>query len=228
LTVEVDAKPDEKLMRSFIGVSFSTVSTPLARERQPIAPPSGYEGFLSRRQAAAALGFASEFKVRRLEKDGRLRPVRGVMGSAWYPRAQVLAVREALAAPPAIGALGPGGDPPPAPGRWSDAQLIAHLRARVRAHDGGAGSRPRTPVDLVADTGISIARAERVYRFWLAHDAHPIAGEVRRAAGAGKARAAPAERRSEARIERDTLLQQMRDADPAVRASAFDKLRALR
>ena len=79
------------------------------RERQPIRPPSGYEGFLSRRQAAAALGFASEFKVRRLEKEGRLRPVRGVMGSAWYPRAQVLAVREALAAPPAVAAAGPGG-----------------------------------------------------------------------------------------------------------------------
>jgi len=47
---------------------------------------------------AVALGFASEFNVRRLEKEGRLRPVRGVMGSAWYPRAQVLAVREAARA----------------------------------------------------------------------------------------------------------------------------------
>jgi hypothetical protein len=198
------------------------------RERQPIGPPSGYEGFLSRRQVAAALGFASEFKVRRLEKEGRLRPVRGVMGSAWYPRTQVLAVREALTAPPAVRAVGPGGDPSLAPGRWSDAQLIAHLRSRARTVDGGAGSRPRTPVDLVADTGISISRAERVYRFWLAHDAHPIAGEARGAAGASKTRAAPAERRSGARIERDTLLQQMRDVDPAVRASAFEKLRALR
>ena len=196
------------------------------RERQPIGPPSGYEGFLSRRQVAAALGFASEFKVRRLEKEGRLRPVRGVMGSAWYPRAQVLAVREALAAPPAAAAVGPGGAPGPAPARWSDTQLIAHLRSRARAIDGGAGSRPRTPVDLVADTGISIARAEWVYRFWLAHDAHPVASEARGAAGASKTRASPAERRSEARIERDTLLQQMRDADPAVRASAFEKLRA--
>jgi hypothetical protein len=206
------------------------VSTPIARERQPIGPPSGHEGFLSRRQAAAALGFASEFKVRRLEKEGRLRPVRGVMGSAWYPRAQVLAVREALAAPPAMGAVGPTGAPPPALGRWTDAQLIAHLRGRARGVDGGAGSRPRTPVDLVADTGISIARAERVYRFWLAHDAHPIAAEARArtAAGVSATRAAPAERRSEARIERDTLLQQMRDADPAVRTSAFEKLRALR
>ena len=102
------------------------------RSRQPINPPSGYEGFLSRRQAAAALGFASEFKVRRFEKEGRLRPVRGVMGSAWYPRVQVLAVREALAAPPAVAPVGPGGAPLPAPARWTDAQLIAHLRSRAR------------------------------------------------------------------------------------------------
>jgi hypothetical protein len=175
---------------------------------------------------AAALGFASEFKVRRLEKEGRLRPVRGVMGSAWYPRAQVLALKDALAAPPTAA---PAEAMPPPAGRWSDAQLIAHLRSRARALDGGAGSRPRTPVDLVADTGISIARAERVYRFWLAHDAHPIAVEARGGTiPASRTRTAPIERRSDARIERDVLLQQMRDADPTVRAAAFDKLRALR
>jgi hypothetical protein len=201
---------------------------PPAGTRQPIRPPSGYEGFLSRRQAAAALGFASEFKVRSLEKDGRLRPVRGVMGSAWYPRAQVLALKEALAEPPPVAVPGPG-DPAPVAGRWSDAQLIAHLRGRARPLDGGATSRPRTPVDLVADTGISIARAERVYRFWLAHDAHPSAEEVRGRAVATRSRdAAPAERRSDARIERDALLQQMRSADPVARAAAFEKLRALR
>jgi hypothetical protein len=198
------------------------------RSRQPINPPSGYEGFLSRRQAAAALGFASEFKVRRFEKEGRLRPVRGVMGSAWYPRTQVLALREALVAPPPVAAA--VDPPPPAAGRWSDAQLIAHLRSRARAIDGSAASRARTPVDLVADTGISIARAERVYRFWLAHDAHPIASEARGgpAVAAAKRSVAPAERRSDARVERDALLQQMRDADPGVRATAFEKLRALR
>ena len=202
------------------------MSTSPTGTRQSIRPPSGYEGFLSRRQTAAALGFASEFKVRRLEKEGRLRPVHGVMGSAWYPRAQVLSVREELAVPPPVGA--PGRGDPPAAGRWSDAQLIAHLRGRARALDGGAVSRARTPVDLVADTGISIARAERVYRFWLAHDAHPVAEEARGGAAAGRARAAPAERRSEARIERDALLQQMRSADPGVRAAAFEKLRASR
>jgi hypothetical protein len=178
------------------------------------------------------LGFASEFNVRRLEKDGRLRPVRGVMGSAWYPRAQVLALGGELAAPAPIAAAAAGADPRQAPARWSDAQLIAHLRGRARALDGGAASRPRTPVDLVADTGISIARAERVYRFWLRHDAHPAADDARagtddvpRTAGAT---AAPSERRSEVRIVRDTLLVQMRDADPAVRAAAFEKLRAHR
>jgi len=211
-----------------IEVTVSTVSTSSTGTRQPIRPPSGYEGFLSRRQTAAALGFASEFNVRRLEKEGRLRPVRGVMGSAWYPRAQVLAVREELTVPRALAMPG-AGDPAPAAGRWSDAQLIAHLRGRARALDGGASSRPRTPVDLVADTGISIARAERVYRFWLAHDAHPAADEVRGGRTAGRTRAAvPPERRSEARIERDTLLQEMRSADPGVRAAAFEKLRASR
>jgi hypothetical protein len=208
------------------------VSSHPTNAREPIRPPSGYEGFLSRRQAAATLGFASEFKVRRFEKEGRLRPVRGVMGSAWYPRAQVLALREALAAPPPIPIGPPAGEPSPAQARWSDAQLIAYLRSRARPIDGGAASRSRTPVDLVADTGISIARAERVYRFWLAHDAHPAAQDARgaptAAAAVSRRGGAPPERRSEARIERDTLLQQMRAADPAVRAAAFEKLRALR
>jgi hypothetical protein len=204
---------------------FSAVSTLEPTVRRTIRPPSGYEGFLSRRQAAAALGFASEFKVRRLEKEGRLRPIRGVMGSAWYARAQVVALRDELTATPATA------DPlPPGPARWSDAQLIAHLRTRVRAVDGGAGSRPRTAVDLVAETGISIARAERVYRFWLANDAHPVADEARGGGAPSKRReaATPAERRSDARMERDALLQQMRAADPTVRAAAFEKLRALR
>jgi len=151
------------------------------------------------------------------------------MGSAWYPRAQVLAVREELAVPSPAFANPGAGEPPRSAGRWSDAQLIAHLRGRARGLDGGAASRSRTPVDLVADTGISIARAERVYRFWLAHDAHPAADDARGGPAATRSRpAAPPERRSEARIERDVLLQQMRDADPGVRAAAFEKLRASR
>lgn len=215
------------------GLAFPSTSMPPTRARQPIRPPSGYEGFLSRRQAAAALGFASEFNVRRLEKAGRLRPVRGVMGSAWYPRAQVAALREELTAPPTPDAAAPGADRldrSTLAGRWSDAQLIAHLRGRARALDGGAASRARTAVDLVADTGISIARAERVYRFWVRHDVHPTADEARGegTAATGRAQAAPVERRSDERIERDALLLQIRDSDPAVRAAAFEKLRARR
>ena len=175
------------------------------------------------------LGFASEFKVRELQKQGRLRAVRGVMGSAWYPRVQVLALRDALAAPPAPGADSTAAAHPASPGRWSDAQLVAHLRGRARAADGSGATRPRTPVDLVAETGISIARAERVYRFWLAHDVHPVADEARQRAGRSPAPTPPpAERRSESRVEHDALLQQMRAADPAIRAAAFAKLRERR
>jgi hypothetical protein len=168
-----------------------------------IGPPSGYEGYLSRRAAATLLGFASEFKIRQLEKAGRLRAVRGVMGSAWYPRAQVLALRDAAEADSTA----------PIPGRWSDAALIAHLRARARS-----------VVDLVADTGVSISRAERVYRFWLAHDVHPVASEAR----ATRARMASLERRSPDRIERDDLIRQLRDPDPDARAAAFEKLKPKR
>ena len=133
---------------------------------------------MSRRQVAAALGFASEFKVRELQKQGRLRAVRGVMGSAWYPRLQVLALRDALSAPPASAVDSTAAARPALPGRWSDAQLVAFLRGRARAGDGSGATRPRTPVDLVAETGVSIARARRVYRFWLAHDVHPVADEA--------------------------------------------------
>src|SRR3954471_7248678 len=99
-------------------------------------PPSGFEDHLSRRQAARLLGLASEFKVRQLEREGRLHPVRGTMGSAWYPRSEVLALREPEVA---------------APGRWSDGQLLALLRQEL---DG----RPRTVADLVVEAGVSIAR----------------------------------------------------------------------
>src|SRR6185436_14482558 len=112
---------------------------------------------MSRQQAARALGLPSEFKVRQLEKEGRLHPVRGALGSAWYPRAEVLARR---------------GQEAPAAGRWSDGQLLALLREEL-------AGRPRTVADLVVEAGVSIARAERVYRFWLARDQHPTAARAR-------------------------------------------------
>jgi len=150
---------------------------------------------------AEALGFASEFKVRQLEKEGRLHPIRGAMGSAWYPRAQVETVRRALPRPA------------PAPGpraRWTDAALIAHLR-----------EQPRTIVDLVVNTGIPISRAERVYRWWRTHEPPPASADA-------AASDAPAERRSGDRLEHDALVRQLRDADPNVRAEAFEKLKARR
>ena len=180
------------------------------RTKSDIRPPSGYEGHLSRRQAAALLGFASEFKVRQLEKQGRLRPVRGAMGSAWYPRGEVLALREGLSSP---------GDGSPRAARWSDAALIAYLREPTRA------GTARTLVDLVTDTGIPISRAERVYRFWLAHDVHPAAETAR---AHPVRRPSADERRGEDRRERDALLLEMRDPDPKVRAAAFEKLKRRR
>jgi hypothetical protein len=178
------------------------VSTPIRRQRKAMQPPSGFEDCVSRRQAAKLLGLASEFKVRQLEREGRLHPVRGAMGSAWYPRSEVLALRE----------------PEVARGRWSDGQLLALLRQEI---DG----RPRTVADLVVEAGVSIARAERVYRFWLAKDQHPMAARVRGEPGAPPAPKS-SERRSTGRIVRDALIAQMRDPDPKVRAAAFEKLRA--
>lgn len=199
------------------------METPLRRARRALQPPSGFEGYLSRRQAAAALGLASEFGIRQLEKEGRLRAVRGRMGSAWYPRDQVLALR---AAPAPV--LTPGRD-----GRCSDAALVSLLRQPLEG-------RPRTAADLVVETGISIARAERVYRFWLARDHHPTATHARAHPPAASAAppvvpppeaALPAavatrpERRSAARLSRAALIRQLRDPDPRVRAAAFTQLR---
>jgi hypothetical protein len=174
--------------------------TAAATFRRTIRPPSGFEDHLCRRDAAALLGFASEFKVRQLEKEGRLHPIRGAMGSAWYPRREVEALRPAAARVPS----------PTAPRvRWPDDALIALLR-----------EKPRTVVDLVVDAGIPISRAERVYRFWRSHEAPRAA--------AGEAASGAPERRSGERIEHDALLRQMRDADPKVRAAAFEKLKTQR
>src|SRR5690242_7457958 len=124
------------------------------------------------------------------------------MSSAWYPRHEVLALR----------------GPEVKTGRWSDGELLALLREEV---DG----RARTVADLVVEAGVSIARAERVYRFWLAKDQHPMAARAR---GEPVAPQAPksSERRSTGRMARDALIAQMRDPDPKVRAAAFEKLRA--
>jgi hypothetical protein len=177
------------------------------------------------------------------------------MGSAWYRRAEVVALRdeEQLEARAQAGAatVGPAGAR-----RRTDAELIAYLRRPAPTPAslppdmaGGAidpMGRPRAPTaaDLVADMGVSIARAQKVYRFWLTHDAHPLA-EVVRAGGGGGARprglgaaaaapvsssksneagsdsARPAERRGSERLARASLIRQLRSPDPAARAAAF-------
>jgi hypothetical protein len=169
--------------------------------RKTIRPPSGFEDYLCRRDVAALLGFASEFKVRQLEKEGRLRPVRGAMGSAWYPRSQIDALRGKLARPLT----------PTAPRvRWPDDALISLLR-----------EKPRTVVDLVVDAGVSISRAERVYRFWLAHEGPSEGPSEPRSEE-------PTERRSGERLQHDALVRQLRDADPKVRVAAFEQLKSRR
>lgn len=174
--------------------------SPQTTPRRAIRPPSGFEDHLSRRDVAETLGFASEFKVRQLEKEGRLHPIRGAMGSAWYPRAQVEALRRALPRPAAVTGRRV---------RWPDDALIALLR-----------KRPRTVVDLVVDAGIPISRAERVYKWWRAHEAP--------AAPAASVAEEPTERRTSDRLEHDALVRQLRDADPKVRAAAFEQLKARR
>lgn len=157
------------------------------RSRRPPDPPPGLTHHVSRREAARLLGFASDFPIRQLEKDGRLRAVRGAMGQAWYPREAVLGLLSRSGAPPAAArerAPAPGG--PRAAGAWSDAELIALLRELAPPEAGVSGretGHPRTVVDLVADTGIPILRAARIYRFWLANDRHPTAELARAQAG---------------------------------------------
>ena len=113
--------------------------------RKQVRRPAGCESHLTRRQAAALLGFASEFKVREFERQGFLRSVRGPMHTAFYARPDVLALKARLAQAAALPQT-----------EWSDADLIALLE-----HPGPAGQR--TALDLVTEARISIERAERIY-----------------------------------------------------------------
>ena len=101
--------------------------------------PAGCEGYLTRRQAARALGFASEFKIRELERKGLLHSVRGPMRAAFYPRPEVIAVKAklALSDPDQIGA-----------DTWTDAELLSLL-----GHPKPSGET-RTAYDLVLETQI--------------------------------------------------------------------------
>ena len=205
------------------------------KKQRRLRPPENLRDPVSRAEAAALLGFASEFKVRVLERAGTLRATRGIMGSAWYTRADVLAVRATQAADPpgVLPVQGEAANTGRAGRPRSDAELIAYLRGPVPP-----GASPRTVADLVADTGVSIARAQKVFRFWLVNDAHPAAAAVRstRAAEAGARpviqtapdAAASPERRSPARVARAGLIRELRAADPAVRKAAFEELKRRR
>ncbi len=139
------------------------------------------------------------------------------MGTAFYPRAEVLGLRARL---------GLGGGPALSRRRWTDAELIALLRA------GKAAGPVRTVADLVVETGISITRAEKVHRFWLRNDTWQAPEAVATVALSPTSPTSPTsastERRRPDRISHDALIQQMRDPDPRVRAAAFDKLRPAR
>jgi hypothetical protein len=113
--------------------------------------------------------------------------------------------------------------------RWSDADLITLLRT---ARTAGLG---KSVADLVVETGISIARAAEVYRFWERNDRGSPPGPISEAQPADESAiasastwAAPAqpERRSAERLAHAALIGQLRDPDPKVRAAAFAELRA--
>jgi hypothetical protein len=133
------------------GDRVAPMASTLSTRRKTPRTPAGCEGHLTRQQAAQLLGFSSEFKIRQLERDGRLQSVRGPMKTAFYARADVLAVKAELEQE------SPGHE---ADDDWTDAQLLELLRHPTRE------GQPRTPLDLVLETHISIDRAEKVYDFW--------------------------------------------------------------
>jgi hypothetical protein len=189
-------------------------SSPTRRKR-PRTPP-GLEGHLTRRQAAQLLGFASEFKIRQLERQGRLRSVRGLMRTAFYAKADVLAVKAELTQ------LNPAQQ---ADDDWTDAELVALLGHRT------AEGRARTALDLVLEAHLSIERAERVFAFWTRNHAVVTAASSPgpEPAPAPASRPflshAPGERRSDARLSRDAIIAELRHPDPRVREQAFARLK---
>jgi hypothetical protein len=186
--------------------------------RKRLQSPVGCEGYLTRRQAALALGFASEFKIREFERQGMLRSVRGPMRAAFYPRPEILALKAQLAlSEPGQVALEP----------WTDAELLALL-----VHPKRTGEA-RTVFDLVMETQISIERAECIHDFWSRHASMPARdAEVKSTTGpsevdvqaAAKA-TAHEERRGGTRLSRDSLIHNLRDPDPRIREAAFIKLK---
>jgi hypothetical protein len=201
--------------------------TSKAPGRKNLQAPTGCEGYLTRQQAARALGFASEFKIRDLERKGMLHAVRGPMRAAFYPRPEVIAVKAKLALddPDQVGA-----------DAWTDAELLTLL-----GHPKPSGQR-RTAYDLVLETQISIERALHVCDFWAASQPHAGAAIGQRTTTNAGAKAEPTaaaeastdvresssathERRRAERLSHDQLVRSLRDPDPRVREQAFLKLK---
>ncbi len=199
------------------------MATSATIRRKQVRTPPGFEGHLTRQQAAQLLGFSSEFKIRQLEREGRLQSVRGPMRTAFYPKADVLAIKAALTQ----------GNPAwAADADWSDAELVTLLGHR------NAEGRARTALDLVLEAHVSIERAERVYAFWTGCGGAPppVTSEVpspgpSRPEQSGMARDlghASDERRSDDRRSRDALIEDLRHPDPLVREQAFARLKQIR
>jgi hypothetical protein len=212
----------ENLLAGPAGIPSKVMPHLQPASRKLLRRPAGCEGHLTRRQAASLLGFASEFKIREFERQGRLRSVRGPMRTAFYPRPDVLALKAQLAQ-----TQGAPGD------QWTDADLIALLE-----HPTETGRR-RTALELVTLARISIERAERVYAVWAAAAGAPPQDEAesnpphppsaaRRPLPASRGEAASGERRGDERLTRDSLIRELRDPNPRVRQQAFESLRAIR
>lgn len=145
--------------------------------RKPPRTPPGCDDHLTRQQAAQLLGFSSEFKIRQLEREGRLQSVRGPMRTAFYARADVLALKAELGRE-VLGQEATDG--------WTDAELLLLLRTPNRE------GRQRTALDLVLETRISIDRAERVFAFWAASQSGPVVALAHGQLGGGEAEASRA------------------------------------
>jgi hypothetical protein len=144
--------------------------------RKPPRTPVGCEDHLTRQQAAQLLGFPSEFKIRQLEREGRLHSVRGPMRTAFYARTDLLALKAELAR----------ATHEDAEADWTDAELLLLLAKPNRE------GRTRTALDLVLETRVSIDRAQKVCAFWSACQTAATSQTIARREAIADTSAAPA------------------------------------
>ena len=194
------------------------MATPPTRPPKHLRTPAGCEGHFTRQQAAQALGFASEFRIREFERRGMLHSVRGPMRAAFYPRAEVFALKAQLALSE------PGRSPLDT---WTDAELLALLGHPKR------NGEARAALDLVLETQISIERAERVHDFWQRSESTRSSAIATVVTSSPATAALPSEsdakqeRRGQQRLSRDGLIRNLRHPDPRIREQAFAELKAL-